>query len=224
MGRPGRSIFYNLPGWTSLSDVLSRQCRTRRCVQRTIHLLRRKPRWNSIHAAKSKSVRLSVRRTTTSFSMERMPTILAFFDTNPAAKPEEKYKALSGLHSQLHAYSSPDGIHWKKMHAEPVMTSGVFDSLNLAFWDASTKCYRAYSRYFDGGGYNGFRSIQLTTSNDFLNWTEPLPNQYPPEAPREHFYTNATWPCPGASSLPLISNAVLPSAKASELSGSFWRV
>ena len=54
-----------------------------------------------------------------------------FRDANPAARPEERYKALAGIHSKLYAFVSPDGIHWTKLQAEPVMTKGAFDSLNL---------------------------------------------------------------------------------------------
>ena len=78
-----------------------------------------------------------------------------FLDTNPAAKPDEHYKALAGQASKLDAYGSPDGLHWKKLQAEPVITKGTFDSLNLAFWDTNAKCYRAYSRYFDRGAFKG---------------------------------------------------------------------
>jgi hypothetical protein len=55
-----------------------------------------------------------------------------FLDTNPAAKSEERYKALSGLTNHLTAYASADGIRWSKMQKEPVLTKGSFDSLNLA--------------------------------------------------------------------------------------------
>src|SRR3954468_9414483 len=58
-----------------------------------------------------------------------------FLDTNPAAKPDERYKALAGQNNSLDAYVSPDGLHWKKLQADPVITKGTFDSLNLAFWD-----------------------------------------------------------------------------------------
>jgi hypothetical protein len=121
-----------------------------------------------------------------------------FLDTNPAAKPDERYKALAGIASKLHAYGSPDGLHWKKLQDEPVMTKGTFDSLNLAFWDTQTKRYRAYSRYFDRGGYTGYRAIQHCQSKDFLHWEDPQPNHYAAGVPMAHFYTNATFPCPGA--------------------------
>lgn len=121
-----------------------------------------------------------------------------FLDTNPAAKPDERYKALAGQTSKLDAYGSPDGLHWKKLQAEPVITKGTFDSLNLAFWDTQTKYYRAYSRYFDRGNYKGYRAIQNCQSQDFLHWEEPQPNHYAAGVPMAHFYTNATFPCPGA--------------------------
>jgi hypothetical protein len=121
-----------------------------------------------------------------------------FLDTNPAASPEEKYKGLAGLGGKLFAYASPDGIHWKKLQPEPVMTKGTFDSLNLAFWDSTANCYLAYSRYFDKGGYKGHRAIQSSRSDDFLHWSEQVPHRYPGVSVREHFYTNATFPCPGA--------------------------
>jgi photosystem II stability/assembly factor-like uncharacterized protein len=121
-----------------------------------------------------------------------------FLDTNPAANPDERYKALAGITGKLFAYASPDGIHWKKIQPEPVMTKGAFDSLNLAFWDSTAKCYRAYSRYFEKSAEGGVRAIQGTQSSDFLNWSDPRPNRYAAGVPLEHFYTNATAPCPGA--------------------------
>ena len=59
-----------------------------------------------------------------------------FHDTNPDCKPDERYKALGGIRaagtnwqgekveSGLYAFASPDGIHWHKMSAQPVMTKG----------------------------------------------------------------------------------------------------
>ena len=117
-----------------------------------------------------------------------------FRDANPAAKLEERYKALAGIQSKLCAFVSPDGLHWKKLQTEPVMTKGAFDSLNLSFWDEQTQNYRCFSRNFDGG----MRAIQSCTSTDFVHWTDPVPNRYTKNAPKEHFYTNGTRPCPGA--------------------------
>ena len=74
-----------------------------------------------------------------------------FRDDNPAAKPEERYKALAGISGKLYAFVSADAIHWQKLQTEPVMTKGAFDSLNLAFWDERTQNYRSFSRYADEG-------------------------------------------------------------------------
>ena len=117
-----------------------------------------------------------------------------FLDTNPAAKPEERYKALAGIQSKLYAFVSPDGVHWRKLQPEPVMTKGAFDSLNLSFWDEATQCYRCFSRLFE----DGVRAIQSSTATNFVYWTDPVSNRYSKGAPKEHFYTNGTRPCPGA--------------------------
>jgi hypothetical protein len=132
-----------------------------------------------------------------------------FIDSNPACKPEERYKALAGISAAgknwqedsvppgLFAFASPDGIHWRKLRKEPVLTEGAFDSLNLAFWDSARGRYACYSRIFT----DGVRAIQSAHSSDFLNWSEGVANRYAAGVPLEHFYTNATRPCPGAEHL-----------------------
>ena len=128
-----------------------------------------------------------------------------FLDTNPDCKPEEKYKAIGGIIHQggIHVFGSPDGIHWHMMADGPVITKGAFDSMNMAFWNPSTKLYHAYSRYFDGRVKNaempyGCRAIQSCTSTDFIHWTEPVYNEYAEGLPKDQLYTNATRPVPGA--------------------------
>jgi hypothetical protein len=117
-----------------------------------------------------------------------------FRDENPAVQPGQRYKALGGIGGKLYAFVSPDGIRWKKMKEEPVMTQGAFDSLNLGFWDDQTKNYRSFSRHFEAD----VRAIQSCLSPDFVSWSQPMPNRYGPNIPMEHFYTSATRPCPGA--------------------------
>lgn len=119
-----------------------------------------------------------------------------FKDTHPNCASEARYKALgrgrslskedrSSKHG-LFAFQSPDGIHWKLMSEEPVITEGAFDSQNLAFYDPIAGIYRDYHRWFN----QGKRDIMLCTSPDFLNWTDPVGLQYTEEK-REHLYTNA---------------------------------
>jgi len=110
-----------------------------------------------------------------------------FKDANPDCAPEARYKALAG--GGLRALQSPDGIHWSLMSAKPVITKGAFDSQNLGFWDSVRGCYFDYHRGFR----DGVRDIMTCTSNDFLNWTEPVWLEYP-GAPKEHLYTNAILP------------------------------
>ncbi len=119
-----------------------------------------------------------------------------FLDSNPHCKPTERFKALGGINSKLYAFASPDGIHWKKLQETPVLTDGAFDSLNTAFWDEMAGVYRCYSRYWSEAG--SVRAIQHCTSKDFVHWSKPEPNRYAEGTPYEHFYTNATRPCPGA--------------------------
>jgi hypothetical protein len=127
-----------------------------------------------------------------------------FLDKSPDVREEERYKAVGGVgrttehtmgnQGDLFALSSLDGIHWTFMQEEPVMTSGSFDSQNIAFWDQHGQQYRCYNRCFD----EGFRAIQSATSSDFIHWSEQTPNRYEDQVLREHLYTNGTIPCPGA--------------------------
>ena len=116
-----------------------------------------------------------------------------FRDENPACRPEERYKALGSGEGPsrrgLFAFASPDGIRWRLLSEEPVITEGAFDSQNLAFWDAVRSRYVEYHRGFR----DKVRDIMTSTSADFLNWSKPVWLDYP-GAPREHLYTNAILP------------------------------
>lgn len=125
-----------------------------------------------------------------------------FKDENPAARPEERYKAIirSKKPIGLLAFASPDGIRWAPMSTAPVITDGAFDSQNLAFWDGVRGEYRAYWRYFTGGVTNdsdwkpkGIRSIRTATSNDFVHWRQQADLSYV-DSPPEQLYTNVVKP------------------------------
>jgi hypothetical protein len=109
-----------------------------------------------------------------------------FRDDNPAALPDQRYKALGGGPPQL--FASPDGIRWKKLQQKPVLTDGAHDSQNLAFWDSLRGEYVAYARHF-----MGVRHIRTATSRDFINWSPSRPIDFG-KAPAEHLYTNAVTP------------------------------
>ncbi|MEO2015926.1 MAG: hypothetical protein ABGZ53_16320 [Fuerstiella sp.] len=130
-----------------------------------------------------------------------------FIDTKPGVPTAERYKALGGLAYQPHkehlevrkrrgpgglkAYTSPDGIHWKKLRDQPVVPEEwgkYFDSQNYAFWSDSEQAYVCYFRRF----IMGYRGIARTTSQDFINWTPFV--EMKANLPNEHLYTPCTQP------------------------------
>ena len=132
-----------------------------------------------------------------------------FIDTKPGIHIDHKYKAVGGheridnKHAKLYGLVSSDGIHWKRMSDEPIITDGMFDSHNIAMFDRNIGKYRCYARYFDQTGliepkpYHGIRSIKSFISGNFETWDTPVNNSY--DVPyKEEFYTNATICCPGA--------------------------
>ncbi len=121
-------------------------------------------------------------------------------DTRPEIPVEQRYKAIGGtMTSGLIAMTSADGLHWKKLREEPVITTTMvpynymFDSQNLAFWSTHENKYVCFFRVFEGG----IRRICRSTSDDFINWSKPILMEYRTysgEAPIEHLYTNQTHP------------------------------
>jgi len=117
-----------------------------------------------------------------------------FLDTRDGTPREERFKALAGTHtSGLFAFVSPDGIHWHKLGAQPVLASKAFafDSQNVAFWSEAERCYVCYFRSWETP-HGPLRSISRTTSTDFATWTTPVPMA--PNLPGEHLYTSNTQP------------------------------
>ena len=138
------------------------------------------------------------------------PVTAPFYDTNPACKPDERYKSITTWLSDAGQFkygaflsASPDGIHWHKLSDEPAVTKGQLDSIPFAFWDPHAKLYRLYTRYLDNhGAYSdewgkGIRAIQSCVSTDFIHWSEPVVNQYA-EPVADHLYTSSVLPIPGA--------------------------
>ncbi|MBE6892070.1 MAG: hypothetical protein E7481_08630 [Ruminococcaceae bacterium] len=132
-----------------------------------------------------------------------------FYDKNPNCKPDERYKAIGGESpvKGIHVFGSPDGIHWHLLHDKGVITKGIFDSMNMAFYSPSTGLYHCYSRYWydpdkdyeiDDKEYKGIRSIQNCTSEDFIHWERPKENRYAEGHPTDELYTNAATTVPGA--------------------------
>lgn len=123
-----------------------------------------------------------------------------FRDDNPACPPEARYKAI-GRKGDVFGLVSPDGLRWELASETPILTERPFDSHNIAFWDAETGQYVAYTRGIRTDGplgqameskfKSGVRWVRRATSQDFVHWSELEPIETG-EAPREEFYTNAT--------------------------------
>ena len=129
-------------------------------------------------------------------------SISPFVDHRPGVPADERYKAVGGQWPQgIYILVSPDGINWKKWREEPVFKNGAFDSLNVAFWSELEQCYVLYFRIFSGRtdyaakswSLSGYRTISRTTSQDLVNWTEPVRMSFG-HTPMEHLYTNGTRP------------------------------
>ena len=121
-----------------------------------------------------------------------------FKDANPAAKPEEKYKAVAlgrypdeagETRKMLVALVSSNGIHWRRLREEPIIRQGSFDSQNVAFWDTAQRQYVCYFRE----GRDGKRSVRRTTSKNFSDWTPAEWLDFG-NTPLEQFYTCAITP------------------------------
>ena len=118
-----------------------------------------------------------------------------FKDGNPKAADDQRYKAIAVTQKTraIVGLVSPDGIHWKNIRPEPIIVGpegdDMFDSHNIAFWDAAHDRYVAYLR----GWRDGIRVIRRSVSADFLTWSE---FEYLDlgDAPPEHLYKNAATP------------------------------
>lgn len=111
-------------------------------------------------------------------------------DGRAGVAPSERYKALAGTSSSgLVAFVSEDGLRWRKLRDRPVITQGAFDSQNVPFWSEHEQRYVCYFRVFK----DGTRRIARTTSDNFLDWSEPILMEYG-DRPIEHLYTNQTSP------------------------------
>jgi hypothetical protein len=117
-----------------------------------------------------------------------------FLDARPGVPPDQRYKALGGTSkSGLVAYVSPDGLRWRRLREQPVITAGAFDSQNVSFWSQVESRYVCYFRTFKRVGGTGYRWISRATSKDFLEWDQPVEMRFG-DAPPEHLYTSQTHP------------------------------
>jgi len=118
-----------------------------------------------------------------------------FIDSRPGVPVSERYKANMEGAGGLLGYVSADGIHWELVQEEPIVPSSLpnhFDSQNVMFWSEVEGCYCLYARHMKER-----RSMARSTSEDFLNWSPPVPMAYSDtgtDIPSQHLYTNQTHP------------------------------
>lgn len=150
-----------------------------------------------------------------SFADPGTHSFAAFYDRNPSASQQARYKAIGIERTEddtlwvLMAFQSADGREWTLMQEDPVFTDGAFDSLNVAFWSEAEEQYVMYFRS-KSGGHTGVRGVSRTTSSDFINWSSPVVMDFldldgnPTET--EEIYVNQTHPYFRAPSL-YVANA-----------------
>lgn len=141
------------------------------------------------------------------WSGDRSHNFTPFIDLNPASA--QRFKAISSVRIKappewprgLMTYASADGIHWSETAPEPVITSGKFDSQNLAFWDVNQRRYVAYYRdVVPGPDGKPVRAVRRATSEDFVSWTTGQLLDFENKPP-QHLYTNVVTPYPRANRL-----------------------
>lgn len=151
-------------------------------------------------------------------------TFAPFLDSRPGVPPEERFKALAGLHDEsirvaraqdpgaiapdtkggLYAFASPDAIHWRKLSPEPVVPSAAagdfgFDSQNVSFWSEYEGCYVCYFRNWimsDGQPFAWTPALKRSIARvTSPDYRNWGPTQIlRPNEPDEHLYTSQTHP------------------------------
>ncbi len=135
------------------------------------------------------------------------------YDENPDCPKEEKYKALSLFVSnnfyttELGLYVSPDGINFTFKKILPI--KGVFDSMNIIFWDKKDEIYKLYIRDFHA--QNGedvtyepteamekaIRDVRLVTSKDLETFSKPEKIKFQEGAEDFELYVSQIMKYPG---------------------------
>jgi hypothetical protein len=111
-------------------------------------------------------------------------------DPRPGVPADERYKALAGTAATgLFAFVSGDGLRWRPLRANAVLTAGAFDSQNVPLWSEAERRFVCYFRVFVAD----IRRVARATSADFLTWSKPELMNYG-DRPVEHLYTNQTSP------------------------------
>lgn len=143
---------------------------------------------------------------------------MVFKDGNPTCPADARYKAVARIDGAfggdagkgigLGCFFSADGIHFRSGWV--LTRAGAFDSLNLAFWDATRGAYHCYFRGLhnvasERNGDLMVRDVRHMVSKDFRTWSAPKPIDFrtPEGGVGEDYalYTNVVQPYPRAPHL-----------------------
>ena len=112
------------------------------------------------------------------------------------APPDERYKMI--LRSRvITGYVSADGLRWRPVDTNPLITEGPVDSPNTLLWDDKRERYVIYLRGVDpsvpGPFKGGRRAIRRSESTDFFHWSQPelMLTADERDPVNLHLYTNA---------------------------------
>ena len=119
-----------------------------------------------------------------------------FKDTNPDCPPDARYKLMGGSwFGGAWAFKSADGIRFTPMMRQAVILPTMGNKLNptlgddtSALWDPVERRYLSFHRA--GRTRYTWREIVMSSSTDFLDWSDPVYLEYP-GAPVQQLYTNS---------------------------------
>jgi len=115
---------------------------------------------------------------------------------DPNAPTSERYKLITRS-KVINGYFSEDGLRWRPVATNPLLTEGPFDSHNILLWDDERERYVIYMRGIDqsvpGPFIGGRRAIRRSESADFLHWSDPelVLTADEDDLTNLHLYTNA---------------------------------
>jgi hypothetical protein len=124
-----------------------------------------------------------------------------FKDTNVGVAPDMLYKAIGSRLNPyfLYAMASADGIHWRMIREEPILTiyHGKFDTQNVVFFNQQIGKYMMFYRDCLDRITNVGRGIKVAISDNFINWSlfkwlNWTSDQFPQE--EYQLYTNSIQP------------------------------
>lgn len=121
---------------------------------------------------------------------------MVFKDDNPACPPDQRYKGI-GARGGLACFLSADGINFRRGWV--LTKDGLFDSLNVAFWDKTRNEYHLYLRGLhkveaERNGDLEIRDVRHCVSKDFKTWTKPELLNFGSGAEDYPLYTNVVEP------------------------------